>query len=123
MLDRMENMRENRAMDTISPADVIKAYAEVPRLMAEVNAVRMEYLMRLRAAEADATLQNFKERADAAGFTKDHPLVQEMAKQLPDMPAMKLPEFDLATIKIPSIDISPPSIPVLDIPDIQLQKP
>lgn len=53
-------MRENRSMDTISPADVVKAYAEVPRLMAEVNAVCMEYLMRLRAAEADATLQNFK---------------------------------------------------------------
>lgn len=116
-------MRENRAMDTISPADVIKAYAEVPRLMAEVNAACMEYLIRLRAAEADATLQNFKERADAAGFTKDHPLVQEMAKQLPDMPAMKLPEFDFATIDIPSIDIPHPSIPVLDIPDIQLQKP
>ena len=116
-------MRENRAMDTISPADVVKAYAEVPRLMAEVNAVCMEYLMRLRAAEADATLQNFKERAEAAGFTKGHPLAQEMAKQLPDMPAMKPPEFDFATIDIPSIDIPPPSIPVLDIPDIQLQKP
>lgn len=110
-------MRENRAMDTISPADVIKAYAEVPRLMAEVNAACMEYLIRLRAAEADATLQNFKERADAAGFTKDHPLVQEMAKQLPDMPAMKLPEFVVAEIDIPLIDIQPPQLPVLDIPD------
>ena len=54
--------------------------------------------------------------AERAGFNKDHPLVQEMARQLPDMPAMKPPEFDVATIAIPSI-------PVLDIPDIQLQKP
>ena len=94
-----------------------EAFAEVPRLMAEVNAVCMEYLMRLRAAEADATLQNFKERAEAAGFTKDHPLAQEMAKQLPDMPAMKRPEFVVAEIDIPLIDIQPPQLPVLDIPD------
>lgn len=28
---------------------------------------------------------------ERAGFNKDHPIVQEMAKQLPDMPAMKPP--------------------------------
>ncbi len=61
--------------------------------------------------------------AERAGFNNDHPFVQEMAMHLPDMPAMKHPEFDVATIAIPSIDIASPSIPVLDIPDIQLQKP
>ena len=90
-----------------------------------------------RAAEARAPMERhrcimdvYQAKVDAyiaiaerAGFNKDHPLVQEMARQLPDMPAMKPPEFDVATIDIPSIDIPPPSIPVLDIPDIQLQKP
>lgn len=112
-------MRENRAMDTISPPDVIKAYAEVPRLMAEVN----EYLMRLRAAEAEATLQHSKELAEAAGFTKDHPLVQEMTRQFANLPTIELQQFELPKIDFPAIDIPPPSIPVLDIPDIKLQKP
>jgi hypothetical protein len=80
---------------------------------------RNRCLMDVYQAKVDAYIAI----AERAGFNKDHPLVQEMAKQLPDMPAMKLPEFDFATINIPSIDIPPPSIPVLDIPDIQLQKP
>lgn len=73
---------------------------------------RNRCLMDVYQAKVDAYIAI----AERAGFTKDHPLVQEMAKHLPDMPAMKLPEFDVATIAIPSI-------PVLDIPDLQLQKP
>ena len=91
---------------------------------------RNNCLMDVYRAKIDAYIAAYQEKRDAyiaiaerAGFNKDHPLVQEMANQLPDRPAMKIPEFDLATIKIPSIDISPTSIPVLDIPDIQLQKP
>ena len=80
---------------------------------------RNRCLMDVYQAKVDAYIAI----AERAGFTDDHPLVQEMAKHLPDMPAMKRPEFDFATIDIPSIDIPPPSIPVLDIPDIQLQKP
>lgn len=80
---------------------------------------RNRCLMDVYQAKVDAYIAI----AERAGFNKDHPLVQEMARQLPDMPAMKRPEFDVATIDIPSIDIPPPSIPVLDIPDIQLQKP
>ena len=91
---------------------------------------RNRCLMDVYQAKLDAYIAAYQAKIDAyiaiagrAGFNKDHPLVQEMARQLPDMPAMKPPEFDFATIDSPSIDIPPPSIPVLDIPDIQLQKP
>lgn len=79
--------------------------AEEARALMERNRCRMD----VYRAKMDAYIAI----AERAGFTKDHPLVQEMARQLPDMPAMKPPEFD----------IPHPSIPVLDIPDIQLQKP
>ena len=79
--------------------------AEEARALMERN----RCLMDVYQAKMDAYIAI----AERAGFTKDHPLVQEMARQLPDMPAMKPPEFD----------IPPPSTPVLDIPDIQLQKP
>ena len=82
--------------------------AEEARALMERN----RCLMDVYRAKMDAYIAI----VERAGFTKDHPLAQEMAKQLPDMPAMKPPEFDVATIAIPSI-------PVLDIPDIQLQKP
>lgn len=82
--------------------------AEEARALMERN----RCLMDVYRAKMDAYIAI----AERAGFTKDHPLVQEMAKHLPDMPAMKLPEFDVATIAIPSI-------PALDIPDLQLQKP
>ena len=85
---------ERRAADALAPIE------------------RNRCLMDVYQAKVDAYIAI----AARAGFNKDHPLAQEMAKQLPDMPAMKPPEFDVATIAIPSI-------PVLDIPDIQLQKP
>ena len=91
---------------------------------------RNRCLMDVYRAKLDAYIAAYQAKRDAyiaiverAGFNKDHPLVQETAGQLQDMPAMKPPEFDFATIDIPSIDIPPPSIPVLGIPDIQLQKP
>lgn len=86
---------ERRAADALAPIE------------------RYRCLMEVYQAKMDAYIAI----AERAGFTKDHPLVQEMAKHLPDMPAMKLPEFDVAEIDIPLIDIQPPQLPVLDIPD------
>ena len=84
---------------------------DLERRAAEARAPmeRNRFLMDVYQAKVDAYIVI----AERAGFNKDHPLVQEMARRLPDMPAMKLPEFD----------IPPPSIPVLDIPDIQLLRP
>ena len=85
---------------------------------------RNNCLMDVYKAKMDAYIAAYQAKRDAyiaiverAGFNKDHPLVQEMARQLPDMPAMKRPEFVVAEIDIPLIDIQPPQLPVLDIPD------
>lgn len=85
---------------------------------------RNRCLMDVYKAKMDAYIAAYQAKRDAyiaiverAGFNKDHPLVQEMARQLPDMPAMKPPEFVVAEIDIPLIDIPPPQLPVLDIPD------
>ena len=88
---------------------------DLERRAAEARAPmeRNRSLMDVYQAKVDAYIVI----AERAGFNKDHPLVQEMARQLPDMPAMKLPEFDVAEIDIPLIDIQPPQLPVLDIPD------
>lgn len=86
---------ERRAADALAPIELNRCLMEVYR------------------AKMDAYIAI----AERAGFNKDHPIVQEMARQLPDMPAMKPPEFDVAEIDIPLIDIQPPQLPVLDIPD------
>ena len=85
---------------------------------------RNNCLMDMYKAKMDAYIAAYQAKRDAyiaiverAGFNKDHPLVQETAGQLQDMPAMKLPEFVVAEIDIPLIDIQPPQLPVLDIPD------
>lgn len=85
---------------------------------------RNNCLMDVYKAKMDAYIAAYQAKRDAyiaiverAGFNKDHPLVQETAGQLQDMPTMKLPEFVVAEIDIPLIDIQPPQLPVLDIPD------
>ena len=97
----------NPQWETFWKQDLERRAEEVRALM-ERNRCLMERnrcLMDAYQAKMDAYIAIAKR----AGFTKDHP----MARQLPDMPAMKPPEFD----------IPPPSIPVLDIPDIQLLRP
>ena len=103
---------ERRAAEALAPI-------ERNRCLMDVYQAKLDAYIAASQAKLDAYIAIAKR----AGFNKDHPPVQETAGQLPDMPAMKPPEFDVATIAIPSIDIQPPLMPVFDIPDIQLQKP
>lgn len=94
-------------------AEAVRSYIERNNCLMDVYKAKMDAYIAAYQAKRDAYIAI----VERAGFNKDHPLAQEMAKQLPDMPAMKPPEFDVAEIDIPLIDIQPPQLPVLDIPD------
>ena len=49
------------------------------------------------------------EKAEQAGFTKDHPLVKHLVAQAEGM------KLDIPTLDIPTLDIPAPEIPKIDL--------